>query len=154
METQLFENISELGKLRSESIALQRGEYSTRLAMSNLLVYNMTHGDQVMSVVLNRGAPTSVGGFESNDDFPLVTSTMLDGTLSVGAHSVTVIELMLMLSLCQYMAVQMRQQRTLMHLLLKMTAPVNILLNQSSAVLIALQQILMLRPTKTMAVVV
>ena len=65
--TQLFENISELGKLRSESIALQRGEYSTRLAMSNLLVYNMTHGDQVMSVVLNRGAPTSVGGFESND---------------------------------------------------------------------------------------
>ena len=93
MEKQLFENISELGKLRSESIALQRGEYSTRLAMSNLLVYNMTHGDQVMSVVLNRGAPTSVGGFESNDVVRFGDSTMLDGTLSVGAHSVTVIEL-------------------------------------------------------------
>ena len=93
METQLFENISELGKLRSESIALQRGEYSTRLAMSNLLVYNMTHGDQVMSVVLNRGAPTSVGGFESNDIVRFGESSMLDGTLSVEAHSVTVIEL-------------------------------------------------------------
>ena len=67
MESQLFENISELGKLRSESIALQRGEYSTRLAMSNLLVYNMTHDDQVMSVVLNRGAPTAINGFASND---------------------------------------------------------------------------------------
>jgi len=93
METQLFENISELGKLRSESIALQRGEYSTRLAMSNLLVYNMTHEDQVMSVVLNRGAPTTVGGFESNDIVRFGESSMLDGTLSVGAHSVTVIEL-------------------------------------------------------------
>ena len=93
METQLFENISELGKLRSESIALQRGEYSTRLAMTNLLVYNMTHDDQVMSVVLNRGAPTTINGFESNDVVRFGESAMLDGTLSVGAHSVTVIEL-------------------------------------------------------------
>lgn len=93
METQLFENISELGKLRSESIALQRGGYSTRLAMPNLLVYNMTHDDQVMSIVLNRGAPTTVGGFESNDVVRFGQSTMLDDTLSVGAHSVTVIEL-------------------------------------------------------------
>ena len=93
METQLFENISELGKLRSESIPLQRGEYSTRLAMTNLLVYNMTHDEQVMSIVLNRGAPTTVGGFESNDVVRFGGSAMLDGTLSVGAHSVTVIEL-------------------------------------------------------------
>ena len=93
MESQLFENISELGKLRSESIALQRGEYSTRLAMSNLLVYNMTHDSQIMSVVLNRGAPTTVGDFESNDIVRFGESSMLDGTLSVGAHSVTVIEL-------------------------------------------------------------
>jgi len=93
VETQLFENISELGKLRSESIALQRGEYSTRLAMTNLLVYNMTHDDQVMSIVLNRGAPTTVDGFESNDVVRFGESAMLDGTLSVEAHSVTVIEL-------------------------------------------------------------
>ena len=93
MESQLFENISELGKLRSESIALQRGEYSTRLAMANLLVYNMTHEDQVMSIVLNRGAPTTVSSFASNDVVRFGESSMLDGTLSVGAHSVTVIEL-------------------------------------------------------------
>ena len=83
MESQLFENISELGKVRSESIALQRGEYSARLAMANLLVYNMTHEDQVMSVVLNRGAPTTVSSFESNDIVRFGESTMLDGTLSV-----------------------------------------------------------------------
>ncbi len=93
MESNLFENISELGKLRSESIALQRGEYSTRLAMANLLVYNMTHDNQIMSVVLNRGAPTTVSGFATNDVVRFGESVMLDGTLSVGAHSVTVIEL-------------------------------------------------------------
>ena len=93
MESQLFENISELGKLRSESIALQRGEYSTRLAMANLLVYNMTHEDQVMSIVLNRGAPTTISSFANNDVVRFGESSMLDGTLSVGAHSVTVIEL-------------------------------------------------------------
>ena len=82
MESQLFENISELGQLRSESIALQRGEYSTRLAMSNLLVYNMTHDDQVMSVVLNRGAPTTVNGFASNDVVRFGSSLMQSGTLS------------------------------------------------------------------------
>ena len=93
MESQLFENISELGQLRSNSIALQRGEYSTRLAMSNLLVFNMTHEDQVMSVVLNRGAPTTVNGFASNDVVRFGSSLMQSGTLSVDAHSVTVIEL-------------------------------------------------------------
>ncbi|MGB0378664.1 MAG: hypothetical protein ACPGGE_07545, partial [Poseidonia sp.] len=93
LESQLFENISELGQLRSESIALQRGEYSTRLAMSNLLVYNMTHDDQVMSVVLNRGVPTTINGFASNDVVRFGSSLMQSGTLSVDAHSVTVIEL-------------------------------------------------------------
>jgi hypothetical protein len=93
METQLFENISELGQLRSESIALKRGGYSTRLAMSNLLVYNMTHDDQSMSVVLNRGAPTTINGFASNDVVRFGVSVMQNGTLLVDAHSVTVIEL-------------------------------------------------------------
>ena len=93
METELFENISELGKLRSNSIALQRGEYSTRLAMANLLVYNMTHDDQVMSVVLNRGAPTTVSGFAGNDVVRFGSSSLQNGTLTIGAHSVTVVEL-------------------------------------------------------------
>ena len=61
--------------------------------MANLLVYNMTHEDQVMSIVLNRGAPTTVSSFASNDVVRFGESSMLDGTLSVGAHSVTVIEL-------------------------------------------------------------
>ena len=93
MENTLFENISELGKLRSTSLALQRGEYSTRLAMANLLVYNMTHDDQVMSIVLNRGAPTSVNGFEGNDVVRFGSTSIQNGILNVPAHSVTVIEL-------------------------------------------------------------
>jgi hypothetical protein len=72
---------------------LKRGGYSTRLAMSNLLVYNMTHDDQSMSVVLNRGAPTTINGFASNDVVRFGVSVMQNGTLSVDAHSVTVIEL-------------------------------------------------------------
>ena len=93
MENSLFENISELGKLRSTSLALQRGEYSTRLAMANLLVYNMTHDDQVMTIVLNRGAPTSVNGFEGNDIVRFGSTSIQNGMLNVPAHSVTVIEL-------------------------------------------------------------
>ena len=93
MENSLFENISELGKLRSTSLALQRGEYSTRLAMANLLVYNMTHDDQVMSIVLNRGAPTSVNGFEGNDVVRFGSTFIQNGILNAPAHSVTVIEL-------------------------------------------------------------
>ncbi|MFL2950788.1 MAG: alpha-amylase family glycosyl hydrolase [Candidatus Thalassarchaeaceae archaeon] len=93
MENSLFENISELGKLRSTSLALQRGEYSTRLAMANLLVYNMTHDDQVMTIVLNRGAPTSVNGFEGNDIVRFGSTSIQNGILNVPAHSVTVIEL-------------------------------------------------------------
>ncbi|MGB1897240.1 MAG: alpha-amylase family glycosyl hydrolase [Candidatus Poseidoniaceae archaeon] len=93
MENSLFENISELGKLRSTSLALQRGEYSTRLAMANLLVYNMTHDDHVMTIVLNRGAPTSVNGFEGNDIVRFGSTSIQNGILNVPAHSVTVIEL-------------------------------------------------------------
>ena len=93
METQLFENISELGKLRSESMALQRGEYTTRMAMANLLVYNMTFDDEAMTIVLNRGAPTTVSGFEANDTVRFGSATLEDGILSVAAHSVTVLEL-------------------------------------------------------------
>ena len=93
MEMHLFENISELGKLRSDSIALQRGEYSTRLAMSNLLAYNMTHQEQSMTVILNRGAPTSMSGFAPNDVVRFGTSQVQSGSISIEAHSVTVIEL-------------------------------------------------------------
>ena len=92
-ELALFENISQLGQLRLESIALRQGSYSTRLAMANLLVYNMTHDDQTMSVVLNRGGPTQVAGFGANDTVRFGEAVLSSGQLSIGAHSVSVIEL-------------------------------------------------------------
>ena len=93
LEAGLYENISQLGQLRAESIALRQGEYSTRLAMANLLAYDMTHHDQAMTVVLNRGGPTTMSGFTSNDTLRFGASTLEDGVLSVPAHSVSVIEL-------------------------------------------------------------
>ena len=92
-EAALFENISQLGQLRLESIALRQGAYSTRLAMANLLAYNMTHDEQTMTVVLNRGGPTQLSGFAANDTVRFGSGALADGSLTVPAHSVTVIEL-------------------------------------------------------------
>ncbi len=92
-EASLFANISQLGQLRLESIALRQGAYSTRLAMANLLAYNMTHDEQTMTVVLNRGAPAQLSGFAANDTVRFGSGPLADGTLAVPAHSVTVIEL-------------------------------------------------------------
>ena len=92
-EAALFENISQLGQLRLESIALRQGAYSTRLAMANLLAYNMTHDEQTMTVVLNRGGPTQLSGFAANDTVRFGSVPLANGSLTVPAHSVTVIEL-------------------------------------------------------------
>ncbi|MEC8632954.1 MAG: alpha-amylase family glycosyl hydrolase [Candidatus Thermoplasmatota archaeon] len=92
-EAALFENISQLGQLRLESIALRQGVYSTRLAMANLLAYNMTHDEQAMTVVLNRGGPTQLSGFATNDTVRFGSGPLANGSLTVPAHSVTVIEL-------------------------------------------------------------
>ena len=92
-EAALFENISQLGQLRLESIALRQGAYSTRLAMANLLAYNMTHDEQTMTVVLNRGGPTQLSGFAANDTVRFGSGPLANGSLTVPAHSVTVIEL-------------------------------------------------------------
>ena len=92
-EAALFENISQLGQLRLESIALRQGAYSTRLAMANLLAYNMTHDEQAMTVVLNRGGPTQLSGFATNDTVRFGSGPLANGSLTVPAHSVTVIEL-------------------------------------------------------------
>ena len=92
-EAALFENISQLGQLRLESIALRQGAYSTRLAMANLLAYNMTHDEQTMTVVLNRGGPTQLSGFAANDAVRFGSGPLANGSLTVPAHSVTVIEL-------------------------------------------------------------
>ena len=92
-EAALFENISALGQLRLESVALRQGEYSTRLAMTNLLAYNMTHDEQSMTVVLNRGGPTQMDGFDANDTVRFGPGSMANGTFTIPAHSVSVIEL-------------------------------------------------------------
>ena len=92
-ESALYENISQLGQLRLESVALRQGAYSTRLAMPNMLAYNMTHGEQTMTVVLNRGGPTQMEGFATNDTLRFGAGSLADGTLTVPAHSVSVIEL-------------------------------------------------------------
>ena len=92
-EAALFENISALGQLRLESVALRQGEYSTRLAMPNLLAYNMTHNEQTMTVVLNRGGPTQMDGFDANETVRFGSGSMANGTFTIPAHSVSVIEL-------------------------------------------------------------
>ena len=92
-EAALFENISALGQLRLDSVALRQGEYSTRLAMTNLLAYNMTHDEQSMTVVLNRGGPTHMDGFDANDTVRFGPGSMANGTFTIPAHSVSVIEL-------------------------------------------------------------
>ena len=46
----------------------------------------MTHDDQVMSVVLNRGGPTQVDGFTDNDTVRFGDAVLTSGQLSVGAH--------------------------------------------------------------------
>ena len=92
-ESALYENISQLGQLRLESVALRQGAYSTRLAMPNMLAYNMTHAEQTMTVVLNRGGPTQMGGFATNDTLRFGAGSLAEGTLTIPAHSVSVIEL-------------------------------------------------------------
>ena len=91
-EASLFENLSQLGQLRAESEALRRGTYSTRLAMPNLLVYEMSHAGQTMAVVLNRGGPTTVEDFANNNTVRFGQAVLENTTLSVPAHSVTVID--------------------------------------------------------------
>ena len=92
-EASLFENISELGQLRLSSVALRQGTYSTHLAMPNLLAYTMAHAEQTMTVVLNRGGPTQIAGFEGNDTVRFGEGLIDNGTLSIPAHSVMVIEM-------------------------------------------------------------
>ena len=53
----------------------------------------MTHHDQNMTVILNRGAPTSMSGFAADDVVRFGTSQMQSGSITIEAHSVTVIEL-------------------------------------------------------------
>ena len=89
----LFENITTLGDLRSESIALKRGVYSTQFASPDLLIYQMNHFEQNMTVILNRGGDTTFDGFSENDTILFGNASIENTTISIPANSVIIIEL-------------------------------------------------------------
>ncbi len=92
-ESGLFENISALGKLRYESIALKQGIYSSKYATPDMLIYDMSHSNQNMSIILNRGTQTTYNGFSDLDLVRFGEATITSGTISIPANSVIVVEL-------------------------------------------------------------
>ena len=92
-ESGLFENISTLGKLRFESIALKQGTYSSKYATPDMLIYDMSHSNQNMSIILNRGTQTTYNGFSDSDLVRFGEATIASGIISIPANSVTVVEL-------------------------------------------------------------
>ena len=91
-ETQLFENISAIGKIRLESEALRRGSYSTIYAESDRLVFAMTYGNQEMNVILNRGTDWNWNDFDDNDILHFGGAYLQQDDLVIIANSVTIIE--------------------------------------------------------------
>ena len=93
-ESALFEKISALGRLRIDSIALKQGVYSTRYSSPDLLIlYDMSHEEQTMSIILNRAGESTYYGFDSDDIVRFGTATLSGNELLIPANSVTVVEL-------------------------------------------------------------
>ena len=92
-ESALYEDISALGQLRANSIALKQGTYSTRYVSPDLLIYDMSHSEQNMSIILNRGPATTYDGFDTGDIVRFGDTFISSTTTSIPANSVTVIEL-------------------------------------------------------------
>ena len=91
-EAGLYENISALGQLRYDSVALKQGEYSTRYASPDLLIYDMSHEQQTMSIILNRGQAATYDGFDNDDLVRFGNAIISSTTTSIPANSVSVIE--------------------------------------------------------------
>ena len=92
-ESALYENISALGQLRANSIAIKQGTYSTRYASPDLLIYDMSHFEQNMSIILNRGPATTYDGFDTDDIVRFGDTFISSSTTSIPANSVSIIEL-------------------------------------------------------------
>ena len=92
-EQSLFDNISQIGQLRAESIALKQGSYSTRYASPDLLIYDMSHAEQNMSIILNRGQSLTHQDFDSGDVIRFGEATLSSTGISIPSNSVTIIEL-------------------------------------------------------------
>jgi hypothetical protein len=86
---ELLNFTSELAQLRLENVALRRGAYSTYHVSENLLVFEMTLGDDSNMVVLNRG---NVEQLEiPYDEVIFGDATLFDDALAISANSVTVL---------------------------------------------------------------
>ena len=92
-EQSLFDNISQIGQLRAESIALKQGSYSTRYASPDLLIYDMSHAEQNMSVILNRGQSITHQDFDSGDVVRFGEAALSSTGINIPGNSVTIIEL-------------------------------------------------------------
>ena len=92
-EQSLFDNISQIGQLRAESIALKQGSYSTRYASPDVLIYDMSHAEQNMSIILNRGQSLTHQDFDSGDVIRFGEATLSSTGISIPSNSVTIIEL-------------------------------------------------------------
>ena len=92
-EQSLFDNISQIGQLRAESIALKQGSYSTRYASPDLLIYDMSHAEQNMSIILNRGQAVTHQDFDSDDVIRFGEATISSAGIDIPSNSVTIIEL-------------------------------------------------------------
>lgn len=92
-EQSLFDKISQIGQLRAESIALKQGSYSTRYASPDLLIYDMSHAEQNMSIILNRGQAVTHQDFDSDDVIRFGEATISSAGINIPSNSVTIIEL-------------------------------------------------------------
>ena len=92
-EQSLFDKISQISQLRAESIALKQGSYSTRYASPDLLIYDMSHAEQNMSIILNRGQAVTHQDFDSDDVIRFGEATISSAGINIPSNSVTIIEL-------------------------------------------------------------
>ena len=95
-ESNLKENISQLGVLRSELESLRRGGYQSIFNSSDVVVYQRSTGADSSLVALNRGVTSvsvDVGNEFNNHSTVFGTGTLENGTnlLHLSPHSVTVL---------------------------------------------------------------
>lgn len=92
LESELFEKISAIGKVRQNSSALKRGVYSTIYSDSDSLVYSMKSDVQEMYVVLNRGDSWEFNGVQDSDIVHFGSTEILSNSIIIPRNSVFIIE--------------------------------------------------------------
>ncbi len=92
LESELFEKIGAIGKVRQNSSALKRGVYSTIYSDSDSLVYSMKSDVQEMYVVLNRGDSWEFNGVQDSDIVHFGSTEILSNSIIIPRNSVFIIE--------------------------------------------------------------